>query len=81
MKELTYEDWQKDPTPRMMWVWDDDVRLKMKKKVVYILKDKYTRNVVMAIHDDKSYFTLYRSCAEIEEPTKSQKQEVKTTKG
>ena len=24
MKELTYEDWQKNPTPRMMWVWDVD---------------------------------------------------------
>ena len=23
MKEVTYEDWQKNPTPRMMWVWDD----------------------------------------------------------
>ena len=22
IKELTYEDWQKNPTPRMMWVWD-----------------------------------------------------------
>ena len=25
MKEVTYEDWQKNPTPRMMWVWNDDV--------------------------------------------------------
>ena len=24
MKEVTYEDWQKNPTPRTMWVWDDD---------------------------------------------------------
>ena len=23
MKELDYEDWQKNPTPRKMWVWDD----------------------------------------------------------
>lgn len=22
MKELTYEDWLKNPTPRLMWVWD-----------------------------------------------------------
>lgn len=22
MKELTSEGWQKNPTPRMMWVWD-----------------------------------------------------------
>ena len=22
MKEVTYDDWQKNPTPRMMCVWD-----------------------------------------------------------
>ena len=26
MKEVTYEDWQKNPTVRMMWVWDDLLR-------------------------------------------------------
>ena len=25
MKELTYEDWQKNPTVRMMWVWNSKV--------------------------------------------------------
>ena len=25
MKEVTYEEWQKNPTPRMMWVWDSKV--------------------------------------------------------
>ena len=24
MKELDYEDWQKNPTPRKMWVWNDN---------------------------------------------------------
>lgn len=24
MKEVTYEDWQKNHTPRMMWVWNED---------------------------------------------------------
>ena len=23
MKELTYEEWSKNPTPRMMWCWDN----------------------------------------------------------
>ena len=32
MKEVTYEDWQKNPTPRMMWVWDNDAKNKEKKK-------------------------------------------------
>ena len=27
MKEVTYEDWQKNPTPRMMWVWDSKVNV------------------------------------------------------
>lgn len=22
MKELTHEEWMKNPIPRMMWVWD-----------------------------------------------------------
>ena len=22
MTEITYEDWQENPTPRMMWVWN-----------------------------------------------------------
>ena len=24
MKEVTYEDWQKNPVPRNMLVWDED---------------------------------------------------------
>ena len=35
MKEITYEDWQKKPTPRMMWVWDDNKEDKVKRKVVH----------------------------------------------
>ena len=33
MKEVTYEDWQKNPTPRMMWVWDSNENAKQKRKV------------------------------------------------
>lgn len=36
MKELTYEDWQKSPTSRMMWVWNDDDEYK---KVLCILSE------------------------------------------
>ena len=28
VKEITYEDWLKNPTPRLMWVWDEDEELK-----------------------------------------------------
>ena len=44
MKEVTYEDWQKNPTPRMMWVWDDDYdEAKKKLKVIYIFLKKCTQ--------------------------------------
>ena len=33
MKEVTYEDWQKNSTPRMMWVWNEDKIHKVKRKV------------------------------------------------
>ena len=68
MKEVTYEDWQKNPTPRMMWVWDEDEMLKVKRKVVYILKENYVLNRVIEIDNDESDFDLYKHCAEIEEP-------------
>ena len=68
MKELTYEDWIKNPIPRMMWVWDEDEMLKVKRKVVYILKENYVLNRVIEIDNDESDFDLYKHCAEIEEP-------------
>lgn len=36
MKEVTYEDWQKNPTPRVMWVWDNNVKYKEERKVVCV---------------------------------------------
>ena len=53
MKEVTYEEWQKNPTPRMMWVWDEDEMLKVKRKVVYILKENYVLNRVIEIDNDE----------------------------
>ena len=41
MKEVTYEEWQKNPKPRMMWVWNDDFEEREKKKVVYVIKDDF----------------------------------------
>ena len=35
MKELTYEDWLENPTPRKMWVWVRDESVKKQYKVVY----------------------------------------------
>ena len=63
MKEVTYEDWQKTPTPRMMWVWNEDEMYKVKRKVVHVLRNNLAR--VITIDDDDSDYELYNHCAEI----------------
>ena len=65
MKEFTYEDWQKNPTPRMMWVWDSIENDKEQRKVFYIsaLGIPYP---VFALTDDKINTEHFRHCAEIE---------------
>ena len=63
MKEVTYEDWQKNPTPREMWVWDDYEEDKKKLKVIYISKETYP--VVSITLDDKQV-EHFMHCAEIE---------------
>ena len=65
MREVTYEDWQKNPTPRMMWVWNEGKeQVKVKRKVVHVLRNNLAR--VMAIDDDNSDYEPYNHCAEIE---------------
>lgn len=65
MKELTYEEWIKNPTPRMMWVWGECERDKEKSKVIYIAKNEAFP--VIAI-DEYESLNQYKHCAEIEEP-------------
>ena len=64
MKEVTYEDWLKNPTPRSMWVWDEDEELKVKRKVIYVLKDGVYTSPVLVVVDECMYET-FRHCAEI----------------
>lgn len=64
MKAITYEDWQKNSKPRMMWVWNEDKTHKVKRKVVYVLRNNYAR--VITIDDDDSDYESYNYCAEIE---------------
>ena len=66
MKEVTYEDWIKNPTPRMMWVWDSDKSLKVQRKVVYIIKNVVFKFRVLTIKDDNTDYETYLHCAEIE---------------
>ena len=63
MKELDYEDWQKNPTPRMMWVWDVCEKNKKKQKVIYISKESVP---VVTVTSDDSCISFYKHCAEIE---------------
>lgn len=65
MKALTHEDWMKNPTPRMMWVWDSNEKDKVKRKVVYVLRYNYVPNNVITIDNDDSGYEVYRHCAEI----------------
>ena len=68
MKEVTYEDWLKNSTPRMMWVWDDDEEEDRKqRKVVYVIKGGPCRYPVRTTRDDDTDYEAYKHCAEIEE--------------
>ena len=66
MKEVTYEDWQKNPTPRMMWVWDSIENNKRQRKVIYFLDSKLPHPLV-ALTEDKVGIEQFKHCAEIEE--------------
>ena len=65
MKEVTYEDWQKNPTPRMMWVWDSSENNKKQLKVIYISKEDITYPVITLTYGDIDS-SRYKHCAEIE---------------
>ena len=67
MKELTYEDWVKNPTPRMMWVWDFDEGKRQKLKVIYVSKED-TPYPVVTIAARDTVLEKFLHCAEIEEP-------------
>ena len=64
MKEVTYEEWQKNPTPRVMWVWNDDEDVAEQEKVVFI-KSGGTEPVIAITYNDL-YIILFKHCAEIE---------------
>lgn len=67
MKELTIENWVKNPTPREMWVWDDSAEHKRKEKVVYIKNSNSVNYPVIVVNDYTNGVDAYAHCAEIEE--------------
>ena len=68
MKEVTYEDWQKNPTPRMMWCWNSNVEDKVPVKVISVVKTDACIYPVLSIMKDDVGYDTFRHCAEIEEP-------------
>lgn len=67
MKEVTYEDWIKNPTPRTMWVWDFDEGKRQKLKVIYVSKED-TPYPVITIAACDTVLEKFLHCAEIEKP-------------
>ena len=69
MKEVTYEDWQKNPTPRMMWVWDDGSSRKKLKVLCILSEEEYVTcfRVIALANEDSSTIPIrrYAHCAEI----------------
>lgn len=69
MKKVTYKTWLKNPTSRMMWVWNDKETEKEKRTVVYVFpstKTEYKDYPILALNESKSGAVIYRHCAEIE---------------
>lgn len=65
MKEVTYEDWQKNPTPRMMLVWDNNPDKAIKRKVIYF-SGKSVLYPVISLTEDEVVGNKFKHCAEIE---------------
>lgn len=66
MKEVIYKEWIKNPTSRMMWVWDVNEKDKVKRKVVYVIRGGYCKYTVIATTDGDIEYEVYQHCAEIE---------------
>ena len=67
MKEVTYEEWQKNPTVRMMWVWNSKVEDRLKRMVLF-LTERNPSHPVVALTSDNITTANYKHCAEIEKP-------------
>ena len=67
MKELTYEEWIKNPIPRLMWVWDSTENAKKQRKVIYISEFNILYPI-FALTDDERSTECFKHCAEITEP-------------
>lgn len=64
MKELTYEDWLKNPVPRNMWVWDTNESKKVQRKVIYF--EPNLSYPIFVIASNEADTENFKHCAEIE---------------
>lgn len=76
MKVITYEEWLRNPTPRMMWVWDVNEKDKVQRKVVCVLRDNCVPYKVITIDNDDSDYEVYKHCAEIKKPRRMTNKEL-----
>lgn len=67
MKEVTYEDWIQNPTPRLMWVWDSNENNKLQRKVIYF-NELDIMYPIFALSADMRSTEKFKCCAEIEKP-------------
>lgn len=76
MKEVTYEEWQKNPIPRMMWVWDGNERDKVTRKVIYFNENKHAHYPIIALSENGVIPSNYMHCAEIGKQRRMTNQEL-----
>ena len=62
MKEVTYADRVKNPTPRLMWVWDANA--KVKRKVIYFIENKDVSYPVVVLSSAGDIAASYKHCFE-----------------
>lgn len=74
-EELTYEDWVKNPTDRLMGVWDNDENKKERRKVIYFHGTDMSYPII-ALSDDDTDTENFKHCAEIEKQRRMTKKEL-----
>lgn len=65
MKEVTYEEWIRNPTPRMMWCWNSSERDKVQAKVISVVKTDTCIYPVLSIMKGDVGYDTFQHCAEI----------------
>lgn len=75
MKVITYEEWLRNPTPRMMWVWDVNEKDKVQRKVIYF-HDNGLPYPIIALSDDETDTENFKYCAEIKKPRRMTNKEL-----